>query len=128
MHLVDPFTLGPQGFAAGAKDAHLGTGSHQLVDGSGSYADHVFAIVQNQQKLLRLHGTGQHGWWNFAPDAGQRHGDSCRNHFWIGKRRKVGEPHTIGEVGEQFSSGLDGQARFPHAAGAGQSHQPMLQY
>ena len=92
---------------------------------AGARIEHVLAVVEHQQHLLRLQVTaqgadhGRRGGLLHAQDMRQR----VRHQRRIGQRCEVDEPDAVAIGIENFRRGLQREARLADAAGAGQRQQ-----
>ena len=89
--------------------------------------DHMLAIIEHKQELLRAERTRDpFGCYRTAGDLEpERSSDGDRDKVGIGQRPELGDPHPVGKVGSQVTRDLEAQSRLPDASSSDQGDEPM---
>ena len=117
-----------QRLPAGRQHPHIITGRQQPGAQPGGRADHMLAVVQHQQQLLPGQHPRQHIGHRYPrlvrhPQRRRHHRGNQRR---VSHRRQLRQPRPVREPPRHIPGHLTGQPGLPHAARAGDRHQPVL--
>ncbi len=98
-HAIQVLSRRPQRLATGRHDARVRSGTQHRFGHARCCLDHVFAIVQHEQKAFGPE-RGRHPLGRRAVRQRklERNGDSYRHQAGVGERRELYRPHPVGEV------------------------------
>ncbi len=125
-HLINAFAVYAQRLATGGHHAGHCADAQQCLCHARGRVDHVLAVVQYQQQLLRPYHCGHP--LDGMRTGGERQSQCARNgrgdQRRIRQRRQLGQPYAIGELGQQLARGFYAEPRLADAPGTGQRYEP----
>jgi hypothetical protein len=124
---VDVLARRTQGLAAGRHHARVWIGAQQCLSHAGRGLDHVLAVVQDHQDVLVAergrHVLGRLGSGGDPEPESDR--DGRRDQAGIRQRRELGDPDSVGVLGQPLPGDLEGQSRLADTAGADQGDESV---
>ncbi|MDB6043923.1 MAG: hypothetical protein JWM63_2474 [Gammaproteobacteria bacterium] len=116
------FALDPQDFAARRHDGSGRTQTYDRFRQSGRRVDDMFAIIENQEKLLSSDSAGDRLPGNLlaAQPQAQHARDHRRDQTGIRQGNHINEPTVAVKGREQVAGNLERQRRFSNPAGSSQ--------
>ncbi len=112
---IDVLSVDVQHFPAGRQNGRARALPHDRRDQVCRGFDDVFAIVENQKKVLSVDGASNRFGRNrlAAELQPKRPGDRRRNELRIGQRRQLDQPSAIVELGEAVARDSMARTVFP---------------
>ena len=125
---ISGFPGDPERLTARRQNRHVWGRMEQPGRELGARTCQVLAIVEDQQQtpiLEVIRNHVDHGATAFLLKA-QHRGDGLRDELWVGQRRELDEPDTVGVICQRLGREAQRQPCLPNPAGPEQRQQPRL--